>query len=232
MTTTPQRLARFAAGLWLLFAGIHLLGVAMTIMFRVRVGFWPVWFLDCVACTHEAMSVPYGLPFVGGTSIPAIAATVVATALVVRADRHFATLERVLAGGLGILGALHAVVTWMVRYPGSIPPVFAATVVPAAAAVAAIGAVGMRPVPVEDLRSTRLRGGWRSGTSLALGVAGGLALGGMVSAVAAVFSAWAARVLPAGARRYAIAGAVLGVAGLTLRMTLVSRFWMFIDWFP
>jgi len=216
---------------WLLFAGIHALGTAMTLMFTVRIGFWPSWFLDCPACAHPLLSLPYGLPVVGGLSLPAVLATGLAPVLLVRSGTRFGTLERTLTVALGFLALVHTVSSWIVRYPGSIPPVAVGTLLPFAAFVSA-GAALVSREPVEDLVTGRPRGGWRSVLPLTLGIAGGLALGGVLSAAATVAGIWAAATLPAGARRYAVTGAVLGISGLTFRMTLVSRFWMFLDWFP
>lgn len=231
MTASSQRWARLAAGLWLLFASVHVLGEAMTLMFRVRVGFWPVWFLDCAACSHPSVSFPYSWPILAGVSVPSVLATGVAPFVLVRSATRFGGGERAATAVLALSAAGHAVPAWIVRYPGSVPPVVIGTLLPAATVVAA-GAALVSREQVEDLRSGRPRGGWRSAVPVALGVAGALALGGFVSALAAVAGIWAATTLPAGARRYAMGGVVLGVAGLTYRMTLVSRFWMFIDWFP
>lgn len=231
MTASPQRWARLAAGLWLLFAAVHVLGEAMTLMFRVRFGFWPVWFLDCPACSHPSVSLPYSWPVLAGVSIPAVLATGVAPVVLVRSATRFGRGERAATAVLALLAAGHAVPAWIVRYPGSLPPVAIGTLLPAATVVAA-GAALVSPRQAEDLRAGRPRGGWRSAVPVTLGIAGALALGGVVSALAAVAGVWAATTLPAGARRYAVGGAVLGVAGITYRMTLVSRFWMFIDWLP
>lgn len=203
----------------------------MTLMFRARIGFWPGWFLDCPACSHPAVSFPYAWSAIGGVSVPSVAATVLAPVVLVRSATRFGTPERAATAALALFAATHAVPTWMVRYPGSLPPVAVGTLLPAATVIAAGAAVVSRG-KVEDLTAGRPRGGWRSVVPAVLGVAGGLSLGGVVSALALVVGVWAAATLPAGARRYALGGAVLGLAGLTFRLTLVSRFWMFIDWFP
>lgn len=200
-------------------------------MFSVRVGFWPVWFLDCPACSHPSVSFPYSWPLLAGVSVPAVLATGVAPVVLLRSATRFGRTERVATASLALLAAGHTVPSWVVRYPGSLPPVAVATLLPAATVVAAVAAL-VSPPHVEDLRTGRPRGGWRSAVPVTLGIAGAFALGGAISVLAAVAGVWAAASLPAGARRYAVGGAVLGVAGITFRMTLVSRFWMFIDWFP
>lgn len=227
---TGQRFARLAAGLWLLFAGVHALGATMTLTFARRLGFWPVWFLDCVACAEPAVSIPYGLPAVGGMSVVSLLATPLAPVVLWRARRGFRLPDRLVVFVLGGLAFAHVVSAWPARYPGSLPPVLVGTVLPAACAcVSWVAALDEGPVLAVD-QTARPRGGWRSVLALGGGVLSMLLLGGVVSLLAAGAAVWALTGVPGGARRFAVAGLVLAILSGALRWVLATRFPVTIGW--
>jgi len=172
-----------SAAIALFWMATHVVGMAMTVHVSDRLGFNPVWFFDCVACSAPWASLPYGLKVIGGVSIPAVIAFVPAVVLVLRGRRTTTRLDVVLAALMGVALAAHVAFTWPVRYPGSLPPVLIGTLLPAmSVGFVAVGlATPARPAPVDP----PVLEGWVGAVAGFLGAVGAMiALGGVASLVA------------------------------------------------
>lgn len=221
-----NRLARMAAWTVIGVLVAHLTGEAMTFVLEAKVGFWPVWFLDCIACSSPGLSLPYGPVAIGGVSVPMVVAG--AIALIVLTRRRGA--HRWLYGAAGIATAVHAAGTWAIRYPGSWPPVIVAVLPPAVAAIMfAMAAVGEEQnvhsspwvhTPMDAIR------GW--GMVMA-GIGAMVLLGGIASLI--VIAAGHMVLARSHSRRtLTITGLILGYLSLVARVMLHLRFPGQIGW--
>jgi hypothetical protein len=216
------RLARAAAWVVVGFLVADLVGEAMTYVLQARAGFWPVWFLDCIACSDPSFSLPYGIPLVGGISIPLVAAGVLSlSVLVVRRSTAWLSLT------ISVVLAVDVAVTWVTRFPGSWPPVVVAVLPPAAAgllfAMAAGGPAG------ERWRAEAAGGRFRGVVLVVTGIAGLVMLGGWASlAVVAAGHLTMARTRER--RGLLLTGLVLGYLGVVARVALHVRFPQQIGW--
>ena len=131
----PLRLnnsARFSGLLVLSWGWLHVVNALSTWTFLARIGFWPIWYGDCVMCATPKIA-PFGVPVIGGVGLFALLALVFATIIVLRVFPH--TWQ----GPLQILAAVscgvHAAIAATERFPGSLPQMLVGVVIPGFASV-------------------------------------------------------------------------------------------------
>jgi hypothetical protein len=217
---------------WLLIGwlGLHLLGAAMTLVLELRLGFFPIWFLDCVACSAPEVSVLYGTPLVGGLSWFAVVAVLAAMVVLVRATRSIDVSVEVSSLVLMVAMAAHVIVTWPVRYPGSIPPVLVAVALPFLGVLAgAVGLFGLRRP--EHLRPVHTPLSTWAVVCLASGAISMALLGGVVSVVSLGLCGWRLPKAEPGINRVMVTtGGVLAVLSGILRALLRLQFPASFSW--
>ncbi len=212
----------------------HLIGVGMTRMFESTVGFFPVWFLDCIACSGTAISLPYRWPaLVLGVSISGLIAGAAAAYLLATRFTPY-TKGAAIAGTVLLLGTtFHAAVTWAYKFPSSLPTLLAAVAVPAM--IAMLSAIGLiaatdRGALVRPTRSLRERTwGW---VCLASGMVAAVMLGGVTAVLATALCGWRAAATDSRwERALAVSGAALALVGVMVRLRVRVRFPDTIDLF-
>lgn len=213
---------------WLVIAwlALHVLGVVMTFNLEGRLGFFPIWFLDCVACSAPEFSIPYGAAVVGGISLSAVAGSLTAVSLLVLGKRAVVGWSFSLGLVMVTAMAFHVVVTWPARYPGSLPPVAVAVVPPLGAALA--GALGLFGVRGEANKQSvgRTRVSVWAAACFVSGVVSMVLLGSYLASVAALaLCAWRLRSARPGLDRVlVIIGGVLAALSIILRVLLLVRY--------
>lgn len=218
--------AGFGAFVLALMVGLHVVGYAMGAMFEFRIGFRPIWFLDCTGCLPRGWSVPYGWPIVGGLSVALVVAGVAVAWNAVGKRRGLSgRTHRVLAAVSAVALGAFAIGAFVYRYPGSLPSVLIAVLPAAVGAVAlAIGATGtvgdamIGPIAPPPLTL-------RSRIAVGAGLISLVGLGGLMSVVATAAGALAWEDSN-DARNHRAAGLAvgLGIASGILRWSLVGRY--------
>lgn len=205
--------------------GIHMVGWSMGQVFRLRVGFQPVWFFDCTACVPVGPAVPRGGGPLAGLSLFVVVAVIASVILWRRLTQGTsARAHQVLAAIAGAAMAAFGLIAFSTRYPGSLPSVGVATIPAALAAGLFFGASGpAERVAVGPITPARIT---RSGrVALLLGVVSVVTLGGLISVAAVVAGALAWERAPTDRdQRYAGLATALGISSAILRWTLVNRY--------
>lgn len=206
-------------------AAIHGIGWLAGQYFSLRIGFHPVWFLECTTCLPRGGWLPTGWPLVGGMSVWLVAAVVVAAVLARgRRTGMDGSTFRALAMAGAVAMAVFAALALDTRYPGSLPSVIVA-VLPAAVAALSYGAAAAAPFDgVVAAREPDPLTPW-SRSAAGLGALAMALLGGLVS-VAAIGVSLAAygRATDSRNRRAAVAGLILGSMSFILRWNLSGRY--------
>ena len=216
---------------WLEFGGravlwwfaAHLVGQLMTLNLWRMLDFYPVWFLDCIACSSSSTSLPYHWPAVGGVSVPGLVAGAASLALLVALRSRAGWSTRVSAGLAAAAAVVHVAIATAARFPGTLPPVLAAIGLPFVAAVLLI--VGLFASPAQTFSVPRLALTRIQWLAAAVGAAAMVTLGGVFSLAAVGLGLDQIRRSDRGlGRRVAIGCLTAGVLSLALRVVLVRRF--------
>lgn len=193
--------------------------------FQFRIGFLPVWFLECTACLPRAGWVPSSLPIFGGMSIWIVVAGLASIVLTVGKRRGMtARMFRLAAGVACVAMVIFTIVALDTRYPGSLPQVIV-SVLPGAVAALGFGTATASPGSAIMTALDPAPMTSRSLTAVALGPLAMMLLGGLISIIAL----WAAVTGYFGApdarnRRAAVGGLITGLLSFVMRWNLSGRY--------
>lgn len=125
--TAPIRISNFARlGAWILvlWGWFGLTSSLTSQAWLFTVGFWPVWYGECVLCAGPNV-VANSVPFVGGTGLFAVVAIVTAVLLLARLFPLRIQVWIQIVGGLAGIG--HSALAFLERYPGPLPQLLVGT---------------------------------------------------------------------------------------------------------
>lgn len=206
-------------------AAIHGIGWLAGRYFSMRIGFHPVWFLECTTCLPRGGWLPTAWPLVGGMSVWLVVAVVTAAVLARgRRTGMDGSTYRTFAAAGALAMAVFLALALDTRYPGSLPSVIV-SVLPAAVAALSFAAAASSPFDgVVAAREPDRLTSW-SVSAAGLGALAMALLGGLVSllAIGASLAAYG-RATDTRNRRASVGGLILGSLSFILRWNLSGRY--------
>ena len=204
---------------------VHLIGWFAGHVFQLRIGFYPVWFLDCTACLPRGGWIGPLVPLVGGMSYWVVVAGGASAVLAI--GKRSGMDGRVFRVAAAVGGAAMLVFTYFAfdtRYPGSLPSVFVTVLPGAVAALAFLFAALVPGDPVVAAQDpSRLT--TSSLVAVILGPVAMALMGGLISVVALAFAIPAYFLAPNPRnRRAAVGGLIPGLLSLIMRWNLSGRY--------
>jgi hypothetical protein len=219
------RLAAETMWLYLLF---HLLEFLMGIHFRAEAGFGPVWWIDCPGCADPGFSLPYGLPAIGGVSVPGVVSWV-AGGVLIFGTRLDDRIVKPTALVFAATTTVHLVMVFAAQFPSPIAGLLMGLLMPAASAVLATAAVldwSPGTVPLPDSPGSTI-----AVVGLVVGMIVMLALASLGTPLVGVgYAVWAWNRVSTWQRRLVLAGLLLTTIATVGRIVLATSYPLYFWW--